>query len=258
MNDKLLEYGIEMEEEDQNELFDNLSIGDMVWALMPLKQKALNLIERQHHIRPYLIMAKQEDVLIGYYCSSAKRDFLKMGEYHELNTIRNPTNRESYVDLRKMVHIPKSNLISFMYSISELDRIDMDHKIMILKNRSRGYRITFQTPFVYRIGDVVALKNEDRSNNKTYYIYKIENDTYYVIPLTVVHRQKTSIKNLIIDGVKFSFKFKDRFIVHKEDIQYAVYMFDRKYFGMIERRLKEFIRLDKKNKKSGLTCNLLM
>lgn len=241
LNQKLLKYGIEISTQKQDELFSEVEKGDMIWALMPLKQDVLETIEVSHRIRPYLIMDKFDNTLVGYYSSSNKRNILKMGEYHELNSYRNFIDKNSFVDIRKLCYIPKSNIIDFMISISASDRQEIDHKLNILKCRNDLPLITFGTKFEYQIGDVVALKKENIE--KVYYILKMENDKYHVIPVTRVYRKKTSIKNIIVDDVKFSFKFIEKTIVERNQIKMPVYWFDKKYIPVIERRLKEFEKM---------------
>ena len=74
---RLLKYFSRLEKEEIIDLtpivedkYNEVAIGNLVWALMPLSDDELERIEESHRIRPYLVVAKDENYFYGYYCST--------------------------------------------------------------------------------------------------------------------------------------------------------------------------------------------
>ena len=65
---RLLKYFSRLEKEEIIDLtpivedkYNEVAIGNLVWALMPLSNDELERIEESHRIRPYLVVAKDEN-----------------------------------------------------------------------------------------------------------------------------------------------------------------------------------------------------
>ena len=150
--------------------YDQIQIGDLVWALMPLKPEELEAIEENHRIRPYLIVAKDETDIYGYYCSS-KRNNRYLASYKLDKDIYNH-RKNTYVYLTNTYKIPRANFKDIYSPVATYNLMMIERKLMVNSRYIRGL-IHFDLSITHQIGDII------RVENKLYYIYQIDNTNIY-------------------------------------------------------------------------------
>ena len=150
--------------------YDQIQIGDLVWALMPLKPEELEAIEENHRIRPYLIVAKDETDIYGYYCSS-KRNNRYLASYKLDKDIYNH-RKNTYVYLTNTYKIPRANFKDIYSHVATYNLMMIERKLMVNSRYIRGL-IHFDLSITHQIGDII------RVENKLYYIYQIDNTNIY-------------------------------------------------------------------------------
>lgn len=102
-------------EDWQEDIFNQISVGNLVYCTMPVTDKALKTIPEGHTTRPFLIVKKGKDELYGYACATHPKS-LRSYEKHIF------TN-EVYVLKTLVTKILLCNLIvlmSFLLHISNI------------------------------------------------------------------------------------------------------------------------------------------
>ena len=158
----------------QDHLFSRIVKGDLVHANMPLTDDELQKIDPNHRHRPYLVIAKKEDSLICFACSSKER----IGAPRfPISTMRFDVWKNGYVYFDKVVEVPKENVIEILDSPSEAELIDIERTIRITNNT--GYQLpTLGIDVLPKEGDIVKFDLEKfliyAKSNKEYYAYPVK------------------------------------------------------------------------------------
>lgn len=150
--------------------YNEVGIGDLVWALMPLSRDELEQIEENHRIRPYLVAAKDENYFYGYYCSTKQKSRYLASFKLDKNIYNHRKN--TYVYLSTAYKIPRVNFKN-IYNRVELKNLIMIERKLIVNSRYIDGLIHFDVPIIYCIGDII------RTNDQLYYIYQIDNSNLY-------------------------------------------------------------------------------
>ena len=181
-----LESSVQKATQEQVDLFNNIAIGDLVFCDMPISKMELEKIKSGHTSRPYLIVSKKEDCLLGYPCSSkpgnrmtsmnrhklsyAKYDFRKKVENHT-----EPT--DTYVDLRKVWILNPCHLRFFM---AKIDDVDLGKIERIISAHDDKDLVKFNIKIEAEIGDVY------QHDESLFYVYQEYKNDLYCFPLKEV------------------------------------------------------------------------
>ena len=76
----------------QEELFNEISIGNLVYCKMPISDKALKKIQNGHQSRPFLIVKKGKDELYGYACATHPKRLEKYEKHVFKNEVYDSKN----------------------------------------------------------------------------------------------------------------------------------------------------------------------
>ena len=143
---------------EQEELFESLEPGDVVYAKMPVSAKELKNIPEGHEVRPYLIVEKTDTELVTYPSYSKYRD-LENRYYlqYEFNSFKYDLHRSdvSYFRLDEAVILGKRYLIKKYASLDHRDMQQIERTLVIKENNTgvKAHRFHIQVPS--RPGDIV-------------------------------------------------------------------------------------------------------
>lgn len=140
---------------------NNLKVGDLVWALMPLSKHELKKIEKSHQIRPYLIMEVNENSFKAYPCSS-KLHAKRLTNIYMLDKDVYKMKKDSYINLYAIEELPKENFVNSYRSLNENDKFKMNELLKICKSNYR-----FEIKKNVEEGDVVSF------DQNLYYVYSM-------------------------------------------------------------------------------------
>ncbi len=220
-------------------VFNTVNVGDVVYCLMPLDDHILRKIEKDHRIRPYVIIDKKDDHLIGFQCSTS---YIPKGpKYysHTLYASKYLKKRDSYIDLTKTCVIPYQNIRSYFETVSLDDQATINKKLDILAKK-RGTDLRFDVKTVPCSGDVIE------ANGRTYYVHEIKVGRMVVIP-TVNQRPR----NYIYLKNGFYLDMKKVTTIRLDTPFEYVGMYGRAYHDAVSRRLEDSVLRPKHRFKTG-------
>ena len=133
---RLLKYFSRLEKEEIIDLtpivedkYNEVAIGNLVWALMPLSNDELERIEESHRIRPYLVVAKDENYFYGYYCSTKQKSRYLATFKLDKNIYDHRKN--TYVYLTNTYKIPRTNFRDIYNRIGINNLIMIERKLIV-------------------------------------------------------------------------------------------------------------------------------
>ena len=157
---RLLKYFSRLEKEEIIDLtpivedkYNEVAIGNLVWALMPLSDDELERIEESHRIRPYLVVAKDENYFYGYYCSTKQKSRYLATFKLDKNIYDHRKN--TYVYLTNTYKIPRTNFRD-IYNRIEINNLIMIERKLIVNSRYLEGLIHFDVPIIYCVGDIIS------------------------------------------------------------------------------------------------------
>ena len=175
----------------QKEIFENIQVGEMIWAQMPLNKKELSEIEESHRIRPYLIVKKEKNFLFCYQSSSKSRKQYNNYEEYCLNKLKYKNKKDSWLDLKSIKRIEK--------------------RICIEQNRGNSEVIKFNKSIYIEIGDVILY------NEKLYYVYSEDNVNIYCFEIHKRKKENVIEENIIINRKTYYTNFKELKAINRKD-----------------------------------------
>ncbi|MCF0107364.1 MAG: hypothetical protein HUJ53_11425, partial [Holdemanella sp.] len=111
----------------QYALYERLQPGDVVWARMPFKAKKLKKIQESHHIRPYVVMAKENDEIIAYYCSTKAKQWIS---HYTVNAKRHDEmKKDSHVYLNQTWTLKINDLQSYYMTLENYEKLAINKMV---------------------------------------------------------------------------------------------------------------------------------
>lgn len=155
---------------EQEEIYNKIESGDIVFCTMPYSREKLEQIPEGHRIRPYVIAKKEDHMLYGYYCTTKKReDILPWKQYvfteEAIKYVdKIPELASSYVRLEYIVAIPACNIEYWVRSTKAFEREQMNRRVYCGRNhRKKASLLLTLEPLSepkLREGDVVKIENQ--------------------------------------------------------------------------------------------------
>lgn len=195
----------------KKEIFNKLKIGDMVWCIMPLPKKQLNLIEQSHRIRPYLVVYKEQNFLLCYQCSSKDRVELNNCQKYLISGKKYKTKKDSWIDLTEIIKIKIKNIESTYITLNQIDIKNIEKRIKINQYKGNSNIINFNEQIYLEIGDVVL--KEDTN----YFIYSEDNVNVYGFKIQKKKKDEQEFEKIIIDRKTYYTNFKEFKIISRND-----------------------------------------
>lgn len=213
---------------EQLELFNNIKPGYLVFCRMPVCEDNLVDVKKTHRIRPYLIIKKDKDYLYGYAGSTKKKNSkiqytLKDGHKDK----KTDTFTDSYLYLNNLYQIPIQNIKSILKEVSRKDLIQIQRKILMLKNSGVQHIEGFENiAFEFEVGDIVTY------NTLLYFVSKIQDNTIFGYVCSNTNGD-IELKNINL------FLRTDREIRIKPDPKDLKYLADRNLNLYVNKHLKK-------------------
>lgn len=187
------------EKEPKNSLIQQINIGDIIFAKLPLSDKQLAKIDPDHIKRPFIVVKKNEDTLITYQFSSVKKDFFHEYDFYKQSFLFNDNSKPSYIYLYKTIELPIENVITIKKPMNEHILMRLDKRIY-LANRNGKNLPRFYTSLVAEKGDIIymdgqmyliitqvedhyivnKIERKPSQQQQTYKIKNSNNKTYYI------------------------------------------------------------------------------
>ena len=163
----------------QEELFNEISIGNLVYCKMPISDKALKKIQNGHQSRPFLIVKKGKDELYGYACATHPKRLEKYEKHvfkNEVYDSKNSCYKDSVIQFDRAFIIP---IVCIEYIYKELDFYcirQIARELQAYANiRDKGV-LNFDMEIPILKGDILRI-------NDIYYYFKEQvNDVYQMYP----------------------------------------------------------------------------
>ena len=149
-------------------LMNVLEPGDLVWAKMPLSRKELRTIEKEHQVRPYLVVDKSHFFIYAYQSSSKQSSTLNNCQEYRINKYRYKQSKDSYLNLTKVYKIPFYKLKKKHTTINEVDLKNIQKRFNVNKS---SYKL-IENIYISE-GDVIEYENQ------FYYVYSTDNVYVY-------------------------------------------------------------------------------
>lgn len=180
----------------QNEVFEGnnkqifkpqYKIGDVVWALMPLPEEVLTKIEKNHRIRPYLIL--DIDYTNRSYKSlmSTTKNQKNANDFVVVELIK---HKNSNILTSEIINLPEKNIKNYMTRIDEKDAIDIVNKL-ISRHKENVKKLGFVKRYALNIkmGDVINIDGNE------YYVYQVERNKFSLFRIYPQKRIKETLDN---------------------------------------------------------------
>ncbi len=208
-------------------IFNTVQSGDVVYCLMPLNDHILKKIEKDHRVRPYVIIDKRDDHLIAFQCSTSYIPKGPRYSYHTLKAARYEKRRDSYIDLTRTYMIPYRNIRSYFMTVDHNDQAIINKKLDMLAKRN-GTDHRFKVKAVPSSGDIIDI------NGRSYYIHRVKDGKMLAIPtVTEKPKYRVDLKNGFYLDIK-----KASYIDLDADFRY-IGMYGKTYQELVQKRLEE-------------------
>lgn len=190
-------------------LINLLKPGDLVWSKMPLSRKELKKIEKEHQIRPYLVVDKSRFFIYAYQSSSKQSDTLNNCQEYRINKLRYKQNKDSYINLTKVYKIPFYKIKNKHKTLNDMDLKNIQKRLNVNKS---SYKI-IENIYILE-GDVIE------SEKQLYYVYSADNVYIYCFLIFKRYpKDGKSYKKIVINNKTYYTTFKDRkYFNRKEDL----------------------------------------
>ena len=221
-----------------NKLFDELQVGDMVWANIPISEAN---VEYSHKIYPYLVAGIGDGVIYAFY-SSCKR-YCKLNNYqtHGID-LRMFGYDKSWIQLQNIFAIPVDNLRCKMIHLADYDLAMIEKKLQIQSNYSKKSNLSFNIPIRFAAGDVIV---SPKDSKKYYYVFSAEGNKLICYPIST-HSKNTCIK-VKVNERKFFINFAEKIIINNIDNVKIVNIANNTEILTIEKQKKGFDAKAKKD-----------
>ena len=200
--------------------YQNLIIGDIIWAKRYNNEYSMSLIPEGHKDGPFIVIGRYEKRLKCLYCSSVfPKEIICDYQIFELIDPQYSLNKGSYVYVTKNSYMAKSRFIKKIGHLNEEEKKLLFKKLGIAKMKGMNVEMEIDIPEIpLESGDIV------KKNNKFYLIIDINKENYFCIKMI-----KDNCSNLdfyiIADGIEWYLDFssvreinKDDFLVRKNFI----------------------------------------
>lgn len=179
-NQAFLEEKYSMESKEQ--IFDEIQIGEVIYAKMPFREEKLEKIPPLHRQRPYIVVGKRENTLIAYPSSHKTPNHQNEDHIFRIHSSLNKYYHrageifrswtDSHYDLKKAHFIPIENIIE-VFQIPEYSDIQrLERQLVMLKNKGKKVFL-MDIEFPIKEGDFLSFKKEN------YYVYSSYKDEIF-------------------------------------------------------------------------------
>lgn len=172
----------------KEEIFDEIQIGEVIYAKMPFSPEKMEKIPVLHRQRPYIVVGKKKKILIAYPASHKMpnhqdeeyifRIHSSLNKYYHRSGEIFRSWTDSHYDLKKAYHIPIENIIEVFQIPNRSDIQRLERQLIQLKNKGKKV-FPMNIEFPIREGDVVAFEKDDFEEFEYYYVYSSYKEEIY-------------------------------------------------------------------------------
>ncbi len=195
----------------QKDMFNKTQIGDMLWCMMPLSKKELSKIEKNHRIRPYLVVRKEKNFLLGYQSSSKNREQMNNYETYCINGGKYKNAKDSWLDLTSINKIKMKDIQLEFFKLNEIQIKKIEKRICIGKNRGNTQLIRFNASIYIEEGDVI------KKDKKLYYVYAEDNVNIYCFRIQKKRKEEQKLEKIKINRKTYYTNFKELRTIKRND-----------------------------------------
>ena len=190
-------------------LMNILEPGDLVWSKMPLSRKELRKIEKEHQVRPYLVVDKSRFFIYAYQSSSKQSTTLNNFQEYRINKFRYKQNKDSYLNLVKVYKIPFYKIKNKHKTLNDVDLKNIQKRLNVNKS---SYKL-IENIYILE-GDVIE------SENQLFYVYSTDNVYVYCFFIFKKYPKDGEIyEKIIINNKNYYTNFKaKKYFNRKEDL----------------------------------------
>lgn len=199
--------------QEQYELFKECQIGDLLWALMPLPQEQLDKVAKDHQIRPYLIVKKEDDHLLAY-ASTSTSQHSEAYQYYCYHGYSHGAYKLAYIQLKTIYILPIQNLRTFMMQLSNQDLKNIEKRLLLHKPANRYLQCTPKTPIRYETGDIISIQTEQHIHY--YYIYQDDQQNLYGLYL-IKGSQRDAKYIITLHKVPYVIDFQRKQVINRKN-----------------------------------------
>ena len=201
-------------EDWQEDIFNHISVGDLVYCTMPVTDKALKAIPEGHTTRPFLIVKKGRDELYGYACATHPKS-LRSYEKHiftnEVYDSQNSRYKDSVVQFDCAYVIPIAHI---QYIYKELDEYcvrQIARELKAYANIRNKAILNFDMEIPIHKGDIFKI-------NKSYYYFNDMKDNKYEMYKCINGDDLTDSKYFRFKNIPRSIDFSNTYTFEDLDI----------------------------------------
>jgi mRNA-degrading endonuclease toxin of MazEF toxin-antitoxin module len=218
------------------QLFNDLKVGDMVWAKIPLADEELN-----DKIRPYLVVSKNEQCIYAYATSITKRKDLNNYQTYGFYLTNSVYAKISWLQLDKIEKIPIDNLLRKISHLNDYDLSMIEKRLLIMVARGKS-SWQLNVPFEVDRGDVVQLI---KSDNTLYYVHAIDNGKIISYPIS--HHYREHWLRIKINRTNFYINFSCQVVIKDISKAIIINIASNEEVAQIDEKKKEWKHRNKHN-----------
>lgn len=170
----------------KTKLFDDLQIGDMVWAQMPLSDEKLMCIDESYRIKPYLVVGKDDNGIYAFQSSHIRITKMNNFQIYGVDMSKFGYEKNSWIQLVNIKKIPIENLKSKMVHLSDYDLSMIQKRLKIQQNRGKPTSSDFNIPIKICEGDVIQYLTAQKM---LLYVHAVDNGKFICYPISFQYRK---------------------------------------------------------------------
>jgi len=188
------------------------SVGDIVWATMPLPLEKLEKIPPTHRVRPYLIVHVDEKKGIYRALASTSNVAKKGLSKNSVIVYFDSTGKSSRIVTNTLWDLTDDSFDSFISQIKNKDAIKITKKLLF--QNSSAMDLDFVTMYkddvCVEVGDLIFI------HDCMYYVYALENESYHLLR-TYQHRSNRNNMNHYLQVRNYDVKLDKPIILDIEN-----------------------------------------
>lgn len=158
---------------EQKIIFENIIVGDVIYAKLPVSLEQEKIIEESHLHRPFLVVKKGKNEVYAFVFSSVKRKKLHTYDFYKQPFLFYNNSKPSYIYLNDLKKIPIQNIHKIIKHMDENTLMKLDKRLFISSNNGHS-KPRFNMHLIPEKGDIVK-------NGEQLYLVVSRNDEKLIV-----------------------------------------------------------------------------
>lgn len=217
--------------------YDEASVGDVFFCLMPLSPSGLSKIEASHRVRPYMILKKKKNIFLAIQSSS--KPFTKSMKNRKLGQVKLDC---SYFDLEKIYEVPVNNIKQYLTSYGD-EQVNEVFRRMALLNLE-GFENLLEIGKIVpetKAGDIIL------AGSSRFYINNINQNKDMTCFRVSPYNPNTKQEKISINGMEYQINTKKSFYFYDIKPESIEMVTDKNLKILIDEKIKKDETLTKTN-----------